>query len=459
MIERLPPPKRLLILDKIKYVDYDYDEFDDEESHHRTRHNHIVECFEEKNSIGVKKDGKIIIPPIYKKIRLVKFDFWGRYPFLAFVKTKLDNGIFKWGILSEDNHFIVDAIYDDITWFTKGSHTSSSIKLWLNENIYVISLSCNFPKFEIDNYSYISDFISFSLFSNIKKTKDYRIDNTIVDKKYAFVKKEGKFGILLDDGSVPIKPELFTDLKDIHPVQEEDGIKLMFYAQFEDNRRIEVDLRGYFDGIIPPIYKSAINYNMFRYIVQNSDGKWGIIDTKNQQICEFMYDEYFEHSRVRWHRNNKDYAIFVRGKRKVLVDVFTGERVSDYYDSLLWLDNPNFCHVGMNQKFGIITCHGETIIPCIYDRLYGAYVTEEGVQSKDVIFEGQHGIIVDSVFIKDVIKPTSANNSKSLENDDYEDRPTYGKYEGTYAQDEAGWSDDDIDTVLDGDPDAYWNID
>ena len=35
----------------------------------------------------------------------------------------------------------------------------------------------------------------------------------------------------------------------------------------------------------------------------------------------------------------------------------------------------------------------------------------------------------------------------------------YGRYSGSYAQDEMGWSDDDIDTVLDGDPDAYWNID
>ena len=35
----------------------------------------------------------------------------------------------------------------------------------------------------------------------------------------------------------------------------------------------------------------------------------------------------------------------------------------------------------------------------------------------------------------------------------------YGRYAGTYVQDEMGWSDDDIDTVLDGDPDAYWNID
>lgn len=35
----------------------------------------------------------------------------------------------------------------------------------------------------------------------------------------------------------------------------------------------------------------------------------------------------------------------------------------------------------------------------------------------------------------------------------------YDKYNGSYAQDELGYSDDDIDTIFDGNPDAYWNID
>ena len=53
------------------------------------------------------------------------------------------------------------------------------------------------------------------------------------------------------------------------------------------------------------------------------------------------------------------------------------------------------------------------------------------------------------------------------ENEDYNDygfyddneAPTYGRYAGSYAQDEMGYSDDDIDTIFDGDPSAYWNID
>jgi hypothetical protein len=41
----------------------------------------------------------------------------------------------------------------------------------------------------------------------------------------------------------------------------------------------------------------------------------------------------------------------------------------------------------------------------------------------------------------------------------FEDRPTYRRYNGSYVQDIEGWSDQDIDDVFDGNPDAYWNID
>lgn len=44
-------------------------------------------------------------------------------------------------------------------------------------------------------------------------------------------------------------------------------------------------------------------------------------------------------------------------------------------------------------------------------------------------------------------------------NDWNEETPTYERYNGSYAQDEMGYSDDDIDVIFDGDPSAYWNID
>ena len=45
------------------------------------------------------------------------------------------------------------------------------------------------------------------------------------------------------------------------------------------------------------------------------------------------------------------------------------------------------------------------------------------------------------------------------EPDIYEIEASYERYSGTYAQDVAGLSDEDIDDILDGEPDAYWNID
>lgn len=41
----------------------------------------------------------------------------------------------------------------------------------------------------------------------------------------------------------------------------------------------------------------------------------------------------------------------------------------------------------------------------------------------------------------------------------YYEEQTYGRYAGTYAQDEMGYSDEEIDIVFEGDPNAYWNID
>lgn len=36
---------------------------------------------------------------------------------------------------------------------------------------------------------------------------------------------------------------------------------------------------------------------------------------------------------------------------------------------------------------------------------------------------------------------------------------SYDEYAGSYAQDVEGYSDQEIDDIFDGDPDAYWNID
>jgi len=60
------------------------------------------------------------------------------------------------------------------------------------------------------------------------------------------------------------------------------------------------------------------------------------------------------------------------------------------------------------------------------------------------------------------VSPSEYNMDEEEYEDDYceddYDR-SHGRYAGSWAQDVEGLSDDFIDDVLDGEPDAYWNID
>ena len=42
---------------------------------------------------------------------------------------------------------------------------------------------------------------------------------------------------------------------------------------------------------------------------------------------------------------------------------------------------------------------------------------------------------------------------------DYDGYYDESEYAGTYVHDVEGWDDDLINSVLEGEPDAYWNID
>ncbi len=54
--------------------------------------------------------------------------------------------------------------------------------------------------------------------------------------------------------------------------------------------------------------------------------------------------------------------------------------------------------------------------------------------------------------------PNQTKHSQS-NNDDFYERQTFEDHNGSYAQDYAGYSDQDIDSIFEGDADNYWNID
>ncbi len=63
---------------------------------------------------------------------------------------------------------------------------------------------------------------------------------------------------------------------------------------------------------------------------------------------------------------------------------------------------------------------------------------------------------------KDILEHVYKSNKyyeDLFDNISYFSERTFDRYNGTYAQDVMGYSDDDIDTIFDGEPEAYWNID
>lgn len=100
-----------------------------------------------------------------------------------------------------------------------------------------------------------------------------------------------------------------------------------------------------------------------------------------------------------------------------------------------------FIYVKKSNKYGVFTPSGEELFPCVYDKILDSW-------------GGKFTLIQDGEVKK--IDPYLKKRSSSYCSYDI---PTYGKYAGSYAQDEMGYSDDDIDTIFDGDPSAYWNID
>ena len=98
----------------------------------------------------------------------------------------------------------------------------------------------------------------------------------------------------------------------------------------------------------------------------------------------------------------------------------------------------------------------------ICDYTQGYKSSERNICSKPIDEAEERGIWNEISSVYRNIYDDDDDDEYEEDCDDYSydrDEPTYDRYNGSYAQDEMGYSDDDIDTIFDGDPDAYWNID
>ena len=241
-----------------------------------------------------------------------------------------------------------------------------------------------------------------------------------------------KIGFINRKGEIVVEPKYSMYHGECY--SEEDYIKVS-----------EVYSRGF-----PRSGGKVSTYNDFAY---------GLIDSKGNVILESNYRVLLTpiESKKLFTVQGKDYRYRVINAN--------GEEVipAGKYD---WIDgfDHGFARVKIGKqsnnlrnndnKWGIIDEEGNEVVPCSYSEIWNFYG-----KNHDTIRCKKDNTVEYIPFESLKKKHTE---QQEIINDDYyeEDYGThYGEYEGSWAQDVEGFSDDVINDAFDGDPDAYWNID
>lgn len=120
--------------------------------------------------------------------------------------------------------------------------------------------------------------------------------------------------------------------------------------------------------------------------------------------------------------------------------------------------------INSDALWGIVNDKGEMILQPIYSNIWNffnkarSFTRVVAVDNTIYEFHFQDGALREDGFQanKDVEFQREMDDYLFLQEYCAE---TYEQYNGSYAQDIMGYSDQDIDDAFDGDPDAYWNID
>jgi hypothetical protein len=216
---------------------------------------------------------------------------------------------------------------------------------------------------------------------------------------------------------------------------------------------------------------TIINYCEF---IESQSGPYEVIDDEiNDKELEFdlgsLYMERFEgeNEKYSYYSLNRDQTLMHLTKYQSEIAKFLNIPENEIYENI---DLENIRYIG---RFRIENDN------CILEgiRYYGKYL-RKWIMIYDYNFKEPEGSISITgpfksiselkrkfeYFIFDKSEGTDDIEEDDIEEDnidyypDYEEE-YYSPYEGTYARDVEGLSDDFIDNALGGDPEAYWNID
>lgn len=246
--------------------------------------------------------------------------------------------------------------------------------------------------------------------------------------KYYITKLGGKYGLLNSKGE-EIEIPKFDDM-----IFSREFINSGFaYSYYSKNKKTPISETFLIGRIRDKYYlysiKSIVDSKEAILIISDCD-KMEMIETTNHiYIHKYPY-VYFKKGEIEGYVNEDGLII----SRDTFDEI---KQINVKYGRCYYL-------IYKDGKVGLLNSDKKVMLPCIYDDIKN--VTDSSA------------VVSDNGTEKDV----EYSNMKILNNSDdsfFEDTSNYSKYAGSYAQDEMGYSDEDIDSIFDGDPDAYWNID
>jgi hypothetical protein len=196
-------------------------------------------------------------------------------------------------------------------------------------------------------------------------------------------------------------------------------------------------------------YIKELNYGNVT-VVENRDYQWAVIDNQGNFVVPFGKYGWIDGfdsglARVRTYTTPEQ---FREATAKFLN--MSADRVG-----IVCATHNSVKGNNIIAKWGIINEMGEEVLPVEYDNIWNFYGKSRW--STKVEKDGY----TTEVQFHDLNPSLPVHGSRSFRNDyeDYVEHGHYDEYAGTYAQEVMGYSDEDIDDIFDGDPDAYWNID
>ena len=263
----------------------------------------------------------------------------------------------------------------------------------------------------------------FTDYENIEPIVNYDENNTITYEQNAIkVQKDGKYGMINIEG----KEILPCEYDKLYSLKKTDNSILVE----KDGKIGLVDSTG--KVIVEPQYKEirglGIDYKL-GYIVITEDNQYGIVDCNNQQVLNTKYQD------IKSLTENGVYAVKENGSWELVQrdgELKLADELQNVQD-ILGIKNGNVIIKNTNNKVGVISLEGETILNTVYDDVKFAftesYIIEQNgkygiAKSKDEIVINPIYTTMNYISTADIIEASEDGITSNLLNSNFETKLT-----------------------------------